>query len=188
MVQGEFQDYQEKATTLAQTGCSVLLIEANSEVGGSCRSAELTLPGFVHDVCSAVHPLAIGSPFFRSLSLERYGLEWMQPELPLAHPLDEKCVSLHRPLAAQARELGEDGPGPAAESFFMRSFHPLTLVLAAWRAALDRSPADRFLALRRVRREIALDVAARCPSRRRVAAEVRERLREVEPLPCAPFW
>src|SRR5712692_3901803 len=77
------------AITLARAGCSVLVCEANATIGGGARSAELTLPGFVHDVCSAVHPLAAGSPFFRTLPLQRFGLEWIQPEIPLAHPLDD---------------------------------------------------------------------------------------------------
>src|SRR5437667_10359539 len=77
------------AITLARAGCSVLVCEANGTIGGGARSAELTLPGFLHDVCSAVHPLAAGSPFFKTLPLERFGLTWIQPEIPLAHPLDD---------------------------------------------------------------------------------------------------
>jgi phytoene dehydrogenase-like protein len=85
------------AITLARAGCSVLILEANETIGGGTRSAELTLPGFVHDVCSAVHPLAAGSPFFQSLPLDRFGLEWIQPEIPLAHPLaDGGAASLWR--------------------------------------------------------------------------------------------
>src|SRR6267378_739006 len=76
------------AITLARAGRSVLVVEAEGTLGGGARSAELTLPGFVHDVCSAIHPLGVGSPFFRSVSLEKYGLIWIQPELPLAHPLE----------------------------------------------------------------------------------------------------
>ena len=86
------------AITLAQAGCSVLVLEANATIGGGARSAELTLPGFVHDVCSAVHPLAAGSPFFKTLPLERFGLTWIQPEIPLAHPLDEAAGSDYSPL------------------------------------------------------------------------------------------
>ena len=97
------------AVTLARAKCSVLLIEANDVIGGSCTSAELTLPGFVHDVCSAIHPLAITSPFFRSLPLEQYGLHWIHPKIPLAHPLDNgHCALLHQSLAAQIEELGVD--------------------------------------------------------------------------------
>ena len=73
------------AITLAQAGCSVLVIEGKETIGGGLRSAELTLPGFIHDPCSAVHPLGMGSPFFRGLPLERFGLRWIQPAAPLAH-------------------------------------------------------------------------------------------------------
>src|SRR5918995_1865568 len=76
------------AITLARAGRSVLVLEAESTVGGGTRSAELTLPGFVHDICSAVHPLGVGSPFFQSLALERHGLRWIEPEIALAHPID----------------------------------------------------------------------------------------------------
>src|SRR5437773_7791138 len=76
------------AITLARAGCSVLVCEANAAIGGGARSAELTLPGFLHDVCSAVHPLAAGSPFFKTLPLERFGLQWIQPSLPLGPSLD----------------------------------------------------------------------------------------------------
>ena len=96
--------------TLARAGCSVLVLEANATVGGGARSSsELTLPGFVHDVCSAIHPLAIGSPFFRALSaeLERLGLAWIQPEIPVAHPLDDGTAAcLYRSGSATARAFG----------------------------------------------------------------------------------
>src|SRR5438132_259738 len=72
------------AIVLAQAGLSVQVIEAKGTIGGGARSAELTEPGFIHDVCSAVHPLAIASPFFRTLPLHRFGLEWIQPDIPLA--------------------------------------------------------------------------------------------------------
>src|SRR6266513_1513732 len=77
------------AIELARSGRSVCIYEANRVVGGSMRSAELTLPGFIHDVCSAVHPLAAGSPFFSKLPLERYGLEFIYPPASLAHPFDD---------------------------------------------------------------------------------------------------
>src|SRR5438552_16535869 len=77
------------AITLARAGYSVLVCEANATIGGGARSAELTLPGFQHDVCSAVYPLAAGSPFFKTLPLRRFGLEWIQPDIPLAHPFDD---------------------------------------------------------------------------------------------------
>src|SRR5437870_4803842 len=97
------------AITLAKAGRSVLVLEANATIGGGTRSAELTLPGFVHDVCSAVHPLGAASPFFRSLPLERFGLGWIQPEIPLAHPFDDGTVAcLHRDVDLTAAELGHD--------------------------------------------------------------------------------
>ena len=76
------------ATTIAQAGRSVLVIEAAPTVGGGTRSAELTLPGFVHDVCSAIHPLGAASPYLSTLPLARHGLRWLEPDVPLAHPLD----------------------------------------------------------------------------------------------------
>src|SRR5437879_11339357 len=97
------------AITLARAGLSVLVLEANATIGGGARSAELTLPGLVHDVCSAVHPLAVGSPFFKTLPLERFGLEWIQPEIPLAHPLDDgSAACLHRDVNFTAEQLGAD--------------------------------------------------------------------------------
>lgn len=97
------------ATTLARAGLSVVVLEANATIGGGARSAELTLPDFVHDVCSAVHPLAAGSPFFDALPLERFGLNWIQPEIPLAHPLDDgSAACLHRDVDLTANSLGRD--------------------------------------------------------------------------------
>ena len=98
------------AITLARAGYAVRVLEANATIGGGARSAELTLPGFVHDICSAIHPLALGSPFFQTLSLERYGLEWIQPPIPLAHPLDHgDAVCLRRDLQEKNESLGNDG-------------------------------------------------------------------------------
>ena len=99
------------AITIARSGRSVALLEAEPVVGGGTRSAELTLPGFVHDVCSAVHPLALASPFFTALRLERHGLRWIQPPVALGHPLDDGSVVLiGRDLDATAASLGPDGP------------------------------------------------------------------------------
>src|SRR3990170_8582262 len=82
------------AITLAQAGLKTVLREAEATVGGGLRSSELTLPGFTHDVCSAVLPLALTSPFFRTLPLADFGLEWIQPPAPLAHPLDDGSAPL----------------------------------------------------------------------------------------------
>ncbi len=108
------------AVRLAEAGWHVRVCEAADTIGGGCRSAELTLPGFVHDICSAVHPLAAASPFFRTLPLERYGLEWIHPPAPLAHPFDDGPPALlERSLDDTAAAL--DGDGPA----YRRLFEPL---------------------------------------------------------------
>jgi phytoene dehydrogenase-like protein len=97
------------AITMARAGRSVLVVEASDTIGGGSRSAELTRPGFVHDVCSAIHALATSSPFFRQLPLAEYGLEVVQPDAPLAHPLDDgTAVMLERSVAATAAGLGPD--------------------------------------------------------------------------------
>ena len=96
------------AITLARAGCSVVVYEANATIGGGARSAELTLPGFLHDVCSAVHPLAAGSPFFKTLPLERFGLEWIEPQIPLAHPLDDgSAACLCKDIDLTAEQLAK---------------------------------------------------------------------------------
>lgn len=97
------------AITLARAGRSVLVVEARDTVGGGLRSAELTLPGFVHDVCSAIHPLAVASPFFRSLPLSDYGLKWIQPPAALAHPLDDgTALIVWQSVEETAVNLGRD--------------------------------------------------------------------------------
>jgi phytoene dehydrogenase-like protein len=82
------------AALLARAGRSVELIEARDTIGGGSRSAELTLPGVLHDVCSAIHPLGRSSPVFRELRLEDHGLEWIEPPIQIAHPLDDGRVAL----------------------------------------------------------------------------------------------
>lgn len=100
------------AIVLSQSGLSVLMVEANGGAGGGCRSSELTLPGFVHDVCSSVYPLGLGSPFFRKLPLAEHGLSWIHPEAPLAHPFpDGQALFLERSVEKTAQGLGSDGPG-----------------------------------------------------------------------------
>jgi phytoene dehydrogenase-like protein len=97
------------AIVLARAGRSVMLYEARDTVGGGCRSAELTLPGVVHDVCSAVHPLGRSSPLFRELGLGRHGLEWIEPPVQLAHPLDDgSAAMLHRDVGATVATFGSD--------------------------------------------------------------------------------
>ena len=98
------------AVTLARAGCSVLVLEAAATIGGGLRSAPLTLPGFVHDVCAAIHPLAAASPFFRSLPLADHGVTWIEPDAALAHPLnDEQALLLERYLPRTGAALGADG-------------------------------------------------------------------------------
>lgn len=105
---------------IAQTGRSVLVVERRDTVGGGARSAALTLPGFLHDVCSAVHPMAVGSPFFRTLPLSDHGLDWVQPPAPLAHPLDDgTAVVMERSVEATADGLGCDAAS------YSRLFGPL---------------------------------------------------------------
>jgi phytoene dehydrogenase-like protein len=98
------------AITLARAGLSVLVLEAQSSLGGAARSAELTLPGFTHDICSAIHPFAYASPFFREMPLEKFGLEWIHSPAPLAHPLDGgRVVMLENSLTQMCEGLAEDG-------------------------------------------------------------------------------
>lgn len=98
------------AITLAQAGLQVEVFEAEPQPGGAARTLELTLPGFLHDFGSAVHPLAAGSPFFSSLSLENHGLEWIHSPAPLAHPFDDgTAVILERDLRHAESEFGQDG-------------------------------------------------------------------------------
>ena len=97
------------AITVAQTGRSVLVLEAADTPGGGARTAELTLPGFRHDVCSALHPLAVGSPYLSTLPLAEHGLEWIHPRYPVAHPLDDgRAAVLERDVDATAANLGDD--------------------------------------------------------------------------------
>src|SRR5947209_12397030 len=96
------------AITLARAGISVAVRERNQQIGGACSTAEVTLPGFRHDLGSSAFPMGVASPFFRSLPLEQYGLRWIEPELPLAHPLDDgTAVALHHALDTMPAELGE---------------------------------------------------------------------------------
>lgn len=98
------------AIALGRRFDAVLLLEAAKTIGGGARSAALTLPGYIHDVCSTVQPLSLASPFFRRLDLPQYGLEWIQPEVPLAHPFEDgSALFLHRSLDMTAEALGPDG-------------------------------------------------------------------------------
>lgn len=95
------------ALELARSGMRTLLVEASDEIGGGTRTAELTIPGFKHDVCSAIHPAAIASPYFDEIDLE---IDWVQPPIPFAHPLDNgRAVAMHRSVEETAAGLGDDG-------------------------------------------------------------------------------
>jgi phytoene dehydrogenase-like protein len=135
------------AITLAQAGRSVTVLEANDTIGGATRSAELTLPGFVHDLGSAIHPLGVASPFFRSLDLESHGLRWIYPEASVAHPLDDG-------RAAMAwKDLDRTADGLAADATPYRRFfrywveHPDELADFALRPLL-RIPGNPATAVR----------------------------------------
>ena len=112
------------AVALAREGVEVTILEAEGTIGGGTRSGELMVPGLIHDHCSAVHAIAAASPFFRSLELERYGLEWRWPEVDLAHPLDDGSAGVMvRSIEETARGLADDGGawrrvfGPSAAAF-----------------------------------------------------------------------
>jgi phytoene dehydrogenase-like protein len=112
------------AIAMQQAGLSVLLLEGKRELGGGLRTAELTLPGFRHDICSAIHPLAVASPFFRTLPLAQYGLNFITPPVAAAHPFDDGTAAAALPsLADTAAQLGPDA------STYQRLLAPL---LASW--------------------------------------------------------
>jgi len=124
------------AITLARAGLSTLVVEARATPGGGARTEELTLPGFLHDVCSTVHPLGVASPFLRTLDLKQYGLSWIFPPSPLAHVLDEqRAVVIERSLANTARQFGRDSASYVAllEPFVERWEPLLKMALAPLR-------------------------------------------------------
>ena len=125
---------------LARAGWSVLVVEAEAEPGGGCRSADLTLPGCVHDICAAVHPMGVISPALREIGLEQQGVRWAAAELPLAHPLPNGAVAvLRRSVAEMTAGLGDDGEAwrrlmaPLAREDFVQSLlHPVWDVRAVF--------------------------------------------------------
>jgi phytoene dehydrogenase-like protein len=158
------------AIALQQAGLSVLLLEGKEQLGGGLRTAELTLPGFRHDVCSAIHPLAAGSPFFQTLPLHRYGLEYLTPGVAAAHPFDDgTAAAVQTSLPDTARGLGADADAyqqlmaplvarwpqlaPDVLAPLQVPSHPLDLVQfglhalqpATWLARRFRTPAARGL-------------------------------------------
>ena len=135
------------AILLARAGYRVTVHEANEQIGGGARSSELTLPGFLHDVCSAVQPMAITSPCFEQFPLAEHGLEWIHPDAPLAHPLDDgTAVMLERSIDATAANLGPDGDawrrffGPLAERWPAMKMDLLSPILR-----IPRKPVDMAL-------------------------------------------
>jgi phytoene dehydrogenase-like protein len=139
------------AVELARNGCSVAVVEAETTIGGGARSAEITLPGFVHDLGSAIHPFGYASPYFRSLPLEDHGLEWIHPPASLAHPFDDGTAAmLERSTEATGATLGPDAeayqrvmdPLVADARTIVAALtgtpefprHPLALAAAGWRS------------------------------------------------------
>ncbi|HEX2765620.1 MAG TPA: NAD(P)/FAD-dependent oxidoreductase [Candidatus Limnocylindria bacterium] len=111
------------AIVLARAGRSVRLYEARDTIGGGCRSSELTLPGVLHDICSAIHPLGRSSPLFQQLELEDHGLEWIEPPIQIAHPLDDgRAALVVRDVVATAETFGNDADARA----YARWMTPLT--------------------------------------------------------------
>src|SRR5688500_12795974 len=120
---------------LARRGLSVCVLEAKETVGGGARTIELTEPGFLHDVCSAIHPVGVVSPFFKTLPLERWGVEWVYPDVALAHPFDDgDAAVLVRSLEETGASLGEDARAyeslmrpfvERAEDFFEEILRPV---------------------------------------------------------------
>ena len=123
------------AIRMASAGLAVTVYEALDTLGGCAKSAPLTLPGFIHDVGSAVHPFAVVSPAFRRLPLAQHGLEWIEPSAMLAHPFDDGTAAIvERSISETARQLGEDGPS------YARMFGPLVDNWAALQPAILNVP------------------------------------------------
>src|ERR1019366_1363702 len=155
------------AIVLARAGQAVTLYEGAPTIGGGARSAELTLPGFVHDICSAVHPLAVCSPCFEQFPLAAHGLEWVHPDAPLAHPLDDgSAVLLERSIDSTAAGLGPDGEA------WRRLVEPL---VDAW----PRRPCPAIRS--RWRSSASTPFAPGAPWRRPISAAR-------APAPCLPAW
>jgi phytoene dehydrogenase-like protein len=134
------------AIELARSGRSVLVCERAETIGGGARTAELTLPGYRHDVCSAIHPLAVGSPFLRALPLAHHGLELLEPEVQCAHPLDGgRAAPVYRSIDQTAAELGPDG---AAYAALMRPFADGWDELASTVLGAPRLPRHPLMAAR----------------------------------------
>ncbi|GAA2925388.1 MULTISPECIES: NAD(P)/FAD-dependent oxidoreductase [Streptomycetaceae] len=133
------------AAELARRGFAVEVFEAKETVGGGARTEELTLPGFRHDPCSAVHPLGIGSPAFNAMPLARHGLEWLQPELALAHPFpDGSAAVLTRSVGESAMSLGPQDAGAYRRLVAPYTGHWDTLAADFLRTPWDGLPRDPY--------------------------------------------
>lgn len=135
------------AIEIARAKRSVLVLESADTVGGGARTSEVTLPGFRHDDCSAIHPMGVASPFFRSLPLHEHGLEWIHPGFPLAHPLDDGSTALvDHSLDVTTDRFGPDGPS------YRRAMEPLLRdadhLSSGFLAPLTRIPRHPFVMLR----------------------------------------
>jgi phytoene dehydrogenase-like protein len=133
------------AVVLAEAGKSVLVLETKETIGGGCRTEDVTLPGFHHDICAAIHPMGIVSPLLRRLPLHKFGLKWVQAPAPLAHPFDDGSAAvLHRSLTATGQTLGEDGDAWArlmrpflhnSDAFFADILKPVRIPRRPWHMA-----------------------------------------------------
>jgi phytoene dehydrogenase-like protein len=137
------------AAELARAGLSVQIYEAADTVGGGARTEELTLPGFRHDTCSAVHPFGIGSPAFATLPLARHGLEWLHPEVPMAHPFpDGTAVVLGRTVGETAASLGPRDAGTYRRLLAPYTGHWDTIAADFFRPPWAGLPSDPYRFLR----------------------------------------
>jgi len=150
------------AIVLARAGLSTLVLEANETIGGGTRSEQLTLPGFTHDICSAIHPLSVVSPFIETLPLAQHGLEWCWPPAAIAHPLDDGTAAvLEQSLELTCDALGEDGAayrkliGPLAKharDLYGEILRPIRLIprhpFLLARFGLSGLPSARWIARR----------------------------------------
>lgn len=183
MVVGAGPNGLAAAITLARAGRSVLVLEANETPGGGARTAALTLPGFAHDLCSAIYPMGAASPFFRTLPEERFAGLWAHPPIPLAHPFDDgSAACLHRSVAETAEGLGADAPAyrrlfeplAAAEGLLDLLLHPVRVPrhpLALARFGLQALRSGRGLAAGRFAGRDARGLFAGCAAHSIVALE-----------------
>jgi phytoene dehydrogenase-like protein len=132
------------AIEVARAGHSVCLLEARETVGGGARTAELTLPGFFHDVCAAIHPLGIASPFFKSLPLSEHGVQWIQSKACLAHPFDKGSATMLYPsIAVTSQTVGADAE--AYRKVFSRLAKNAAKLIPEILAPVTRIPRHPFL-------------------------------------------